>query len=95
MRIMSQTSLLAFGGRIQPTMTEREAQVMEVIEELYPTTLENVAKQLNVPEHTISGRITGLKKKGLIGSIRREHNSRMNMVDVYAPKKQTVEFSNE
>ena len=94
MRQMSMNSLAVFSGRVQPNLTAREEQVLEVIETIYPTTLEGIANNLNVPEHTISGRITGLKKKGLIKSIRRQANSRNNQVDVYVPVTFKTEWEN-
>lgn len=95
MRQLNMNSLAVFTGRVQPNLTAREALVLEVVEEIYPTTLESIANRLKVPEHTISGRITGLKKKKLIKSIRRQHNSRQNMVDVYAPTTFETEFTND
>ena len=71
-RQMNANSLLVWSKTVEPQLTAREVQVFEVIEELFPTTLEGIAKSLNVPEHTVSGRITGLKKKKLIKVVGRE-----------------------
>lgn len=92
MRQTNANSLLVWSESVQPNLTAREVQVFEVIEELFPTTLEDIARNLGVPEHSISGRITGLKKKKLIKVVGRQRNSRMNQVDVYAPRKLSVEY---
>lgn len=86
MRSMNQTSLLNYFNIVKPKLTERETRVLEAIEELQPCRLEDVAVYMRVPEHTISGRITGLVKKHQIITHGRTENSRGSTVNVYIPK---------
>lgn len=92
---MNQMSMAAYFGKVKPNLTDREGEVLEVIDLNYPTTLEQVARIMHVPEHTISGRFTGLKKKGLIKAVGRSKNTRGGAVNVYAPVEQHTEFENE
>lgn len=62
----SQISIANYLGVVQPKLTEREAWVMEAVEELYPCSAEMVAEHYGVGVNVISGRFTGLKNKGKI-----------------------------
>lgn len=82
---VSQISLMNWRTVVEPNLTKRETQVLEAIEELAPATAEMVASHLGVPEHTISGRFSGLKKKQKIIKVSIGRNSKGNHVAFYAP----------
>lgn len=95
MRQMNQMSMAAFFTKVKPELTKREEDVMDVVELKYPTTLEQVARVMRVPEHTISGRFTGLKKKDRIKAVGRTRNGRGSMVNLYAPIEMDMVYENE
>lgn len=59
------TSQLAL-GRAATKFTERESQILALLEQHGPLPLFRLAELLGVADHTISGRITSLKTKGVI-----------------------------
>jgi len=83
---VSQTSLLAYRG-IEPNLTKREEQVLEVIDELGTACINDVAKAMNVYPNSISGRFTGLKRKDKIEFVeRRVMPGRTTKADYYQVK---------
>lgn len=66
MRCVNQNSLLAYYADVQPELTKRESEVFNCLNDLGGGTLFDVAFRLGVPVNTISGRFTGLRKKGKI-----------------------------
>ncbi len=66
-------SLEAWYDQILPTINERQRNVLEAIKKLGNATMRDIALYMNVPMHTISGRITELKspKMNLIKKVGR------------------------
>lgn len=62
-------SLEAYKEDILPELTNREQEVYDAIKELKKTTCRDVAIHLHTFPHAISGRFTGLKKKGYIKEV--------------------------
>lgn len=85
MRTMNQISMANYFSSIEPKLTDKEAKVLEAIEELYPCTLDMVAEYLAVPPHTISGRITGLKNKRKIAPVGVTKNKNGSTCSMYQP----------
>lgn len=84
MRQMSANSLMAYQG-LKDKLTERERWVLEGLTNIYPASAEEVAQYLNVYPNIISGRFTGLKKKGYIVPAYRVDNERGQKVTKWKP----------
>lgn len=93
MRTMSQISILNYLNIVKPNLSEREQWVLEAVEQLFPCDTEMVASHLGVGVHIVSGRMTGLKKKGSIIKAYRGSNSQGRAVDFWQPS--TVEREND
>lgn len=89
---MNQLSLTAYFSRVEPTLTRREKEVLEVIEEIFPVTCEGVARHMGKFPHQISGRFTGLKKKNQIRVVDEVLNNEGNKVALYVPAETRVEW---
>ena len=63
---MHTNSLFAYHQLVQPELTQREQDVLEVIEKLGESTCMEVAKAMGRYPNQISGRFTALKSKGVI-----------------------------
>lgn len=92
MRAMSQISIDAYLSRVQPNLTKREEWVLEAIELLGEGSTETVADHYGVGVNVISGRITGLKNKGLIFPTQRKTNKLGNLTQFYSAY-QEVEYA--
>lgn len=66
--LFNQNSLDNWFNEIKPTLTEREAIVLNEIKLRGKGSCRNIAERLDVFPHTISGRFTKLKEKNLIRS---------------------------
>ena len=85
MRQMSLNSMLAYQG-LEPKLTKREEWVLDAIIDIEkPCTAAMVADHLGVGEHIVSGRFTGLKKKGKIKHLYDDLNSLGNKAGYYVP----------
>lgn len=92
-RTMSQISLMNYFDVVKPKLTEKENWIYEAIEELAPCTAAIVAEHYGVPEHTISGRFSGLRKKGKIVIAYKGKNSRGATVAYWRPKDAESEYN--
>jgi hypothetical protein len=96
MRTISQISMDAWFTRVQPSLTRRENWVLEAIEILGEASAETVAEHYGVGVNVISGRFTGLKKKGLIYPTERKRTRTGAMCQFYsAYMPQEAVFENE
>lgn len=77
-------SLQAYSA-LKPKLTDREAWVLEAIEELAPCSVDMVAKHYGVGVNVISGRFTGLKNKRRIAFDHAGINEFGNKVGFYRP----------
>lgn len=59
-------SFEVYKENVLPNLSQRENDVLNAYRYLGPSTLHEVAAFMKVFPHTISGRVTALKKKGLI-----------------------------
>lgn len=66
MRTMNQISIDTYLQHVKPELTKREQWVYDAIEYLGEGCAYTVANHLEVPINMVSGRFTGLKKKGKI-----------------------------
>lgn len=80
--MMNEHSLMVY-EQIKPSLTAREQAVLMAASQSSHFTLESVARLMNVSPHTISGRITSLKKKGLVRVVGRGYNKAGNHCSVY------------
>jgi len=92
MRTMSQVSMMNYFETVEPKLSQREAWVLEAIEELAPCTAEMVAEHYGVGVNVISGRFTGLRKKQKIVKAYNGHNSRGKRVAYWQPKDMEHEY---
>ena len=65
-KIMNQISIDTYFNHVKPNLTTRELWVLDAIEYLEEASAYTVANHLEVPINMVSGRFTGLKKKGMI-----------------------------
>lgn len=93
MRMMSQTSLDNYFTKVEPKLTTRESWVLEAIEDLAPVSAEIVAEHLGVFPNVISGRFTGLRKKGKIVKAYDQVNSRGSKVSYWKPAEGGYEYT--
>lgn len=93
MRALSQISIDNYMGVVKPKLTQREEWVFTAIEELAPCTSAMVAEHYGVGENVISGRFTGLKKKGKIVQAYTGTNANGNRVVYYQPKDAEQEYT--
>lgn len=84
MRTISQISMDSWFTRVQPNLTKREEWVLEAIETLGEASAETVAEHYKVGVNVISGRFTGLKKKGLIYPTERKRTRTGAMCQFYS-----------
>ena len=94
-RVMSQLSLESYFNKVQPKLTAREEWVLSAIEQLGEASTETVAEYYRVGVNVISGRITGLKKKGLIYPTKRSVNKLGNLTQFYSAQEQDRVYDNE
>lgn len=92
-RQMSQTSIDNYFDKVEPKLTSREAWVLEAIEEMAPASTEIVAEHLGVYPNIISGRFTGLRKKGKIEKAFEQVNTRGSKVVFWQPKEGGYEYT--
>lgn len=86
MRQMSQISMDIYRSDVEPNLTQRESWVLEAVEELGVASTETVADYRHVGVNVISGRMTGLRKKGLIEPAHRGVNKFGRTVQFWRPK---------
>lgn len=92
-RAMSQISLDNYFDKVEPKLTKRESWVLEAIEDIYPASAEIVAEHLGVPVNVISGRFTGLRKKGKIIKAFTQVNQRGSKVTHWKPNEVGYEYT--
>jgi len=82
---MADTSLMAFQDK-KKELTEDQKMVKEALQEIGPAIGEEIAKHLNVPYHTISGRFGELQDQGKIQTKGKKQNPRGNMAQIWKVK---------
>ena len=80
---MEQTSLDAY-EKVKQWKTEAHERIYGIIQRRVEATLQDIARELNVPDHVISGRISELKEMKRIIVSGRTTNSAGNSCSVYA-----------
>ena len=93
MRQMSQISISNYLDKVEPKLTKREAWVLEAIEDLAPASAEIVAEHLGVFPNVVSGRFTGLRKKGKIVKAFEQVNARGSKVAYWQPNEGGYEYT--
>lgn len=83
MRATNQLSIQAYLNTVKPNLTKREEWVLEAIEFLGEASAESVARYYGVGVNVISGRFTGLKKKGKIEPTKRMLTASGNLAQYY------------
>lgn len=82
-RVMHQLSIDAYISSVRPRLTTREEWVLDAIETLGEASAESVAEYYGVGVNVISGRFTGLKRKGLIRPTERKLTKTGNTAQFY------------
>ena len=79
---MEQTSLDAY-DKVKQWKTEAHERIYVIIKRRAAATLQDIAQEMNVPDHVISGRISELKEMGRIFVSGRTMNNAGNSCSVY------------
>ena len=80
---MEQTSLDAY-EKVKQWKSEAHERIYGIIQRRTSATLQDIAREMNVPDHVISGRISELKEMGRIMVSGRTTNNDGNSCSVYA-----------
>ncbi len=68
-RQMSPISITNYVEIVEPTLSKREMEVLDVFKTIAPCTCYDVSRKMGVGINVISGRFTGLRKKGKIKEV--------------------------
>lgn len=92
-RAMNQISINNYLTVVEPKLTNREQWVLEALEEIAPASAEMVANYLGVFPNVVSGRFTGLRKKGKIVQAGVRVNDRGIRVAYWQPEGMEREYA--
>jgi len=81
---MHQNSLDAY-GKVRKWKNDMQMRVLDTVKRNGATTLEDICKIMDRPEHCISGRLTELKQSGVIKIVGTTKNSNGNTCSIYVP----------
>jgi predicted transcriptional regulator len=79
---MEQTSLDAY-DKVKQWKSEAHERIYGIIQRRQAATLQDIAQEMNVPDHVISGRISELKEMGRIFVSGRSKTNGGNSCSVY------------
>jgi predicted HTH transcriptional regulator len=90
MRQTNPNSIQTFNQQVKPNLSERQRQVMEVMNKFKRLTSYEVALKMGVELHTISGRFSEISKLGLIkrDGTRKIKDSNFTVWEVVEEKKE-------